>query len=125
MSSLPENNIYKESLKEFVFQLKKINSTEMLLDVEAEISGQSNYFTKLTESEIRENADYLDWNYISRYSSLYIIKNLEKDYSDDINWSVISGRLVVANFSYDHIVLLNIRRTLPSIEEIKNVLENN
>lgn len=73
-------------------QQEYIERGHQMLNAEHLLSGLIKYFSELNEDKIREEADYINWYYISSYSPLEIITNLEKDFPDDIKWINVSRR---------------------------------
>lgn len=63
-----------------------------------ELQKNREFYSKLIENEIIDRADFLDWKYISEYTSLEVIAKLVKNFSDDINWNIICKRDLTKEF---------------------------
>lgn len=59
-------------------------------------------YKTLTEEFIRKNADRLNWSTICKVSPVKAIQNLVNDYSDEINWNIISTRILPESFIREH-----------------------
>ncbi len=89
---LTEPKLMEVILKSLAEQREHITRGNQSFNLEHLLSGLIKYFSELSEEEIREKADYIDWDNVSSYSPLEIIANLEKDFSDDIKWINVSRR---------------------------------
>lgn len=56
------------------------------------------FYRKLTEAEIIEKADSLNWKFICQCTPLDIVAKLAKDYADDISWDIICRRDLPKDF---------------------------
>ena len=84
------------TLKDLAEQRKKIISGWPAES--SEVFERNRFYSALTEQDIRENADSLNWKYISKYAALELISKLAEDFSDDIVWGTISTRKLPENF---------------------------